>query len=91
MKKEICKTYDTETVFKLAKVARRYNHKFSSILYRTPAGLFLEQEEYGYGPDGYETIVGRFILPVTAEEALERLGSNADMPIKIHPTKRMPF
>jgi len=33
----------------------------------------------------YERIGGRFILPVTAEEALEWLGQRADMPIKIYP------
>jgi hypothetical protein len=84
------KLYDTATASKIAEAARRDGEDFTSILYRTPDGLFfVEQEAYNYGRDKetglYERIGGRFICPVTAEEALEWLGQQADMPIKIYP------
>jgi hypothetical protein len=84
------KTYDTATASKIAEAARRKGEDFTSVLYRTPDGLFfVEQEEYNYGKDQetgfYVRIGGRCICPVTAEEALEWLGQRAAMPIEINP------
>jgi hypothetical protein len=86
-------TYDTATASKIAEAARRDGEDFTSVLYRTPDGLFfVEQENYNYGRDHetglYERMGGRFICPVTAEEALEWLGERADMPIKIYQMER---
>jgi len=83
-------TYDTAAASKIAEVARRDGEDFTSVLYRTPDGLFfVEQENYNIARDRetglYERIGGRFISPVTAEEALEWLGQRADLPIKIYP------
>ena len=85
-------TYDTATASKIAEVARRDGEDFTSVLYRTPDGLFfVEQENYNVGRDPktgfYERMGGRFISPVTAEGALEWLGQVADMPIKIYPVE----
>jgi hypothetical protein len=91
------KTYDTATASKIAEAARRDGEDFTSILYRTPDGLFfVEQEEYNYGRDNeiglYERIGGRLICPMTAEDALEWLGQRADSPIKIYPIEcRLPY
>ena len=75
--------YDTATASKLAEAARRDDEDFTSILYRTPDGLFfVEHEMYNY--DGFERIGGLIIDPLTAEEALEWLGQRAGMPIKIY-------
>jgi hypothetical protein len=86
-------TYDTATASKIAEAARRSGEDFTSVLYRTPDGLFfVEQEVYNIAPDetGFPVrIGGRFLCPVTAEEALEWLGARAVMPIKIYPTERL--
>jgi hypothetical protein len=84
------KTYDTATASKIAEAARRNGEDFTSILYRTPDGLFfVEQEIYNIGRDQetglYVRMGGRVIRPVTAEEALEWLGQRADMQIQINP------
>jgi len=84
------KTYDTATASKIAEAARRNGEDFTSLLYRTPDGLFfVEQEDYNLGWDqetgSYVRMGGRFICPVTAEEALEWLGQRADRQIKIYP------
>src|ERR1700751_503081 len=84
------KVYDTATASKIAEAARRHDEDFTGILYRMPDGLFfVEEEEYNIGRDTetgfYDRIGGRYILPITAEEALEWLGQRASMPIKFYP------
>ena len=86
-------TYDTATASKIAEAAHRDGEDFTSVLYRTPDGLFfVEQEDYNLARNRetglYERIGGRFISPVTAEEALEWLGQRADKPIKIYSMER---
>ncbi len=56
-------TYDTATASKIAEAARRYGDDFTSVLYRTPEGLFfVEQEEYNcarnHETGSYERIGG---------------------------------
>src|SRR5262249_2090325 len=80
-------TYDTATESKIPEAARAEYKDFTSVLYRTPDGLFfVVQEMYNYCREG--RIGGQIICPLTAEEALEWLGQRADMPIKIYQMER---
>lgn len=77
--------------FKFAEVERRHNEDFTAALYRNDDGQFFvqlnEYQEPASGLEFYFQYGWRLTLPVTACEALQWLGQNADKPIKIYPTE----